>query len=170
MTNSTPVGFLVIVLAAAQAGCDGGTVPSPTAPSAVLQQPTLPPVPVAPNRMSEVTLSGLVYEVTRAGKIPIEGVAVYCEPCGAETHTWAYTDSNGFYSFFGVWLDGVPTRLHVRKNGFVDPPGLPGTTWPNPSGPAGGKCGSLATRRSMLSSSGSERRTGETRDQHHTDS
>ena len=85
--------------------------------------------------MSEVTLSGLVYEVTPAGVIPIEGVAVYCEPCGVETHTWVYTDSNGFYSFFGVWLDGVPTRLNVGKNGFVDPPGLPQTTWPNPSGP-----------------------------------
>jgi hypothetical protein len=85
--------------------------------------------------MAEVTLSGVAYENTPAGRTPIEGVAVYCEPCGFETHTWAYTDANGFYSFFGVWLDARPTRIFARKEGFTDPPGLPRPTPPNPSGP-----------------------------------
>ena len=120
MSNRSPWGFVVVVLAAALGGCNSLLGPTPpTAPSALSPPPMS--APVAARGMSEVTLSGVVYEMTPAGMVPIEGVAVYCEPCGAETHTWAYTDANGFYSFFGVWLDGYPTRLHVRKDGFVDP-------------------------------------------------
>ena len=83
--------------------------------------------------LSNVTLSGVVSEGTPLGQAPIAGVDVYCELCGAETHTWASTDSNGFYSFTGVWTDAghFPTRISFSKDGYVDPAGLP----PNPYGP-----------------------------------
>jgi hypothetical protein len=65
----------------------------------------------------------------------IVGAAVYCELCGRSTHTWAFTDSNGFYRFTGVWNAGkFPTSLAVEKTGYVDPPGLPAVTPPNPIG------------------------------------
>ena len=88
MTNRTHQGLLVLAFATTLAGC-GGTSLSPTAPSTV-QSPSIPapPGPVT-NRMAEVTLSGVVYELTPAGMVPIEGAAVYCEPCGAETHSWS---------------------------------------------------------------------------------
>jgi hypothetical protein len=135
MTNRTQSGFFVLMLAAGLTGCSDAPW-SPTVPSTILVQQTAPPTPSGPaTSMVEVTLSGVVYEVTPTGMVPLEGVDVYCEPCGAETHTWAYTDSNGFYSFFGVWLDAVPTRIWVGKDGFADPPGLRTPTPPNPSGP-----------------------------------
>jgi len=84
-----------------------------------------------------VTLSGFVFEQTVNGREPVEAVDVYCEPCGAETHTYAVTDSNGFYSFNGFWTDAThfPTAIWVGKDGYADPAGLPKTTPPNPSGP-----------------------------------
>ena len=133
MRNRPTRGFLFLVLAATVGGCDSPR--APTAPSAVSPPPMPAPTPLAGRVMSEVTLSGIVYETTPAGMVPIEGVAVYCEPCGVETHTGTFTDSNGFYSFYGVWLEALPTRLHVRKNGYVDPLGLPRPTPPNPTGP-----------------------------------
>lgn len=135
MTNRTHQGLLVLAFATTLSGCGGGTSLSPTAPSKVPSASSPPPPGPVTSRMAEVTLSGVVYELTAAGIAPIAGAAVYCEPCGAETHSWSLTDSNGFYSFFGVWLDAVPTRISVGKEGFVDPPQLPKTTPPNPSGP-----------------------------------
>lgn len=115
--------------------CHGsGSLPLPTAPSTPAPVPRLQPPATT---FSNVTLSGLVFEQTVNGREPVAAVAVYCEPCGAETHTWADTDSNGFYSFNGVWTDAThfPTRILVRKDGYADPAGLPKTTPPNPSGP-----------------------------------
>lgn len=66
-------------------------------PSTVLSTPSPPPLAPVTNRMADVTLSGVVYELTAAGTVPIAGAAVYCEPCGAETHSWSETDGNGFY-------------------------------------------------------------------------
>ena len=79
-------------MAVGLAGCDGADSPAPTAPSAV-QAPLPPPAPTPtraqfpPGVLSAYTLSGVVFEVTPTGKTPIEGVAVYCELCGAETHS-----------------------------------------------------------------------------------
>jgi hypothetical protein len=85
--------------------------------------------------MADVVLSGVVYEVTPAGRVPIAGVDVYCESCGRETHSWAQTDASGVYSFTGVWDDhGFPIRLWIGKDGYADPPGLPPPTPPAPSG------------------------------------
>ena len=135
MTNRTHQGLVVLAFATTLSSCGGGTSLSPTAPSTIHFTPVPMPFAPVPGLMAEVTLSGVVYELTAEGTVPIAGAAVYCEPCGAETHSWSKTDANGFYSFFGVWLDAVPTRINVAKAGFVDPPGLAKTTPPNPSGP-----------------------------------
>src|SRR5262245_15910764 len=116
MALRTTTGFLPFVLVVVLAACDATRSPTPAAPSAVQQQPA--PVPAAPTPMpaaptpmptppgafppgvlSAYTLSGVVFEVTTSGQSPIEGVSVYCELCGAATHSWATTDSNGVYSF-----------------------------------------------------------------------
>ena len=88
--------------------------------------------------MLDVTLSGMVFELTPSGRGPIEGVILHCGTCGAETHAWAYTNSEGLYEFIGVWLDGFPvTTIWVEKDGFGDPPGLP--TQPQPFGGPGSR-------------------------------
>ena len=75
--------------------------------------------------LSAYTLSGVVFEVTATGQTPIEGVAVYCELCGEETHSWSITDSSGFYSFTGVWTTpGSPTPVWFSKEGYADPLGV----------------------------------------------
>ena len=125
MANGKHATLLIALLAAAFPGCESASPTSPTPPAAVLS-PQTPQTPATfpPGTLSEVTLSGVVYEVTPAGRVPIPDVAVYCELCGVETHSWAKTDSNGFYRFFGIWLDGLPTRLSITEDGFADPPGL----------------------------------------------
>jgi hypothetical protein len=126
----------VAAFGVALAGCGDSAVPlGPSGPAAVSVPAPPPNGPV--NAMWDVTLSGVVFEVTQDGRSPVEHAAVYCEPCGAETHTWAYSDADGFYLFRGVWTYGstLPIRINVAKDGFGDPKGLPRTTPPNPFGP-----------------------------------
>ena len=130
MTNRTNTGVLILALATGVAGCDGANSPAPTAPAAV-QAPLLPPASnpkrtqFPPGVLSAYTLSGVVFEVTTTGETPIEGVAVYCELCGEETHSWSFTDSSGIYSFTGVWTTpGSPTPLWFSKEGYTDPLGV----------------------------------------------
>ena len=133
MTNRLRPWIVLSVFVLGLIGCSSDPHPLPAAPS-------LPPVVSSPGvpvyTLSNVTLSGVVFEETASGRVPIEGVDVYCEPCGAETHTWASTDSKGFYLFTGVWTDPdhFPTRIFISKDGYGDPPGLPTPTPPNPSG------------------------------------
>ena len=139
MTHRALTAFLLLALTPTLPGCNGDSYSAPTAPS-----PASVTFPVAPRPPSPTSytwspansLSGLVYEQTADGRRPIEGVDVYCEPCGKETHTWATTDANGLYRFTdGVWTDptNFPTRVSVTKNGFRDPAGLPRPTPPNPA-------------------------------------
>jgi hypothetical protein len=65
---------------------------------------------------------GVVSEVTPSGLITLEGVRVYCETCGVETHHSAYTDANGFYSFKGLYYQEF--AIWVSKDGYVDPAGM----------------------------------------------
>ena len=127
MTIRTYIAVLVLALTTGLTGCDGDDSPAPTAPSAV-QAPLPPPVrtPIRaqfpPGVLSDFTLSGVVLEVTATGYIPIEDVAVYCELCGEETHSWSVTDSSGIYSFTGVWTTpGSPTPVSFNKKGYTDP-------------------------------------------------
>ena len=139
MENSTHRGILILTLAAGLTGCDGSALSGPTAPSTRASRPTvttpaaaLPPWPSG--TLLDVTLSGTVYEMTPTGRVPIEGAVLYRELCSAETHAWVYTDSTGLYRFTGVWFDGRPMSVHIGKDGFADPAGVPRPTPPNPSG------------------------------------
>lgn len=135
MTNRARTGVVLFAMVLALAGCsDSGS--SPTTPT-----PSTPPAPAQPSPgpvafRPDVILSGVVFEETANGRNPIHNVFVYCEPCTADTHAGAYTDSSGFYSFTGVWTNGQsPTRILVQKDGYADPTGLPVPTPPNPTGP-----------------------------------
>ena len=158
MTTRRPpilAGLFLGVLAAGVSGCsDSGTSPSPVVSAPVpMAQP-----PLAACATSEtsfhgcgytrrgVSLTGQVYELTPTGPVGIAGAAVYCEACGLQTHTWATTDSQGFYSFpadlangGGVWLSpGFLTAIGVEHPGYQDPPGLlplRGPMFHIPSGP-----------------------------------
>lgn len=141
LAHRTRSVIVCMVVIQGLAACGGA--PLPSGPS-----PAVAPVPVAPppggtgvSILADATLSGMVYEIAdSSGTIAgIEGVAVYCEQCGASTHNWAYSDSSGEYVFpRGVWTEGrpsFPVRIFVQKDGYQDPPGLQTPTPPNPSGP-----------------------------------
>lgn len=62
-------------------------------------------------------LSGTVFEMMDGLRRPIENVSVYCDSCGDPLgHTFADTDSEGFYSF--AWTSNGYTLLLVRKEGY----------------------------------------------------
>jgi hypothetical protein len=88
-------GIVLLAFSVRLAGC--GSAPVPTAPTTVAQ-PTQPPAATGVFAFAKVTLSGVVSEVMATGQAPIEGVSIYCEPCGEATHTFASTDNNGLYS------------------------------------------------------------------------
>jgi hypothetical protein len=138
-TAPTRNGIACLLLVQGLAGCGGGT-DAPSAPSPPVASPAAAGTGVSV--FADATLSGMVYEVVADSPrkiMGIEGVAVYCEQCGASTHTYSYTDANGEYVFpKGVWTEGrpsFPVRIWVRKDGYQDPAGLPKPTPPNPSGP-----------------------------------
>ena len=135
MKFKTRTVFLVALLAPGVSGCDGN-VTGPTPPPATITQPVLPPAPGFPApafHVAEVTLSGVVFETTPNGRIPIGGVVVANGEGNAAT-----TDANGFYSFGPVWVcpcaaqpwvEPGTTFLWVTKDGYVDPPGTPGSVF-----------------------------------------
>ena len=76
------------------------------------------------DRKPTFTLSGVVFEATPEGNVPIEGVEVYCDSCGSPVgHTFANTDADGFYSF--AWAANGVHPLFVTKDGYTlfDPTG-----------------------------------------------
>ncbi|MBA2305917.1 MAG: carboxypeptidase regulatory-like domain-containing protein [Acidobacteria bacterium] len=69
------------------------------------------------SRIVTYTLSGVVFERTVTGQVPIEGVSVYCDSCGSPVgHTFASSDENGYYSF--EWTNNGSTPLWVTKAGY----------------------------------------------------
>ena len=77
--------------------------------------------------MADVTLSGVVSEVTPNGLVPIEGVGVSNGEGG-----YSVTDANGFFSIKPVWvcpcssqpwIDANTTLLLLWKDGYEDPAG-----------------------------------------------
>jgi hypothetical protein len=131
MKTRTRAGLLCVVVAFS--GCSGGdslTAPlAPSPPQAVT--PTVPEVvvPIVPGSnwlngytLTAASLSGVVYEMTAAGRMPIPFAVVYCELCGQITHSLATANADGFYSFSGdlatgggVWLSrGQLTPIIVR--------------------------------------------------------
>lgn len=120
--------FLSLVLAMALTGCGSASSSSPIAPSAI----QTPPVP-RPNGSGEyiidVTLSGVVYEMTPAGRVPIQGVSFYSSETAA-----GVTDINGAFKVKPVWVcpcewapsvEANVTAIAFSKTGYEDPAGLP---------------------------------------------
>ena len=108
--------FLAVTLAVVatllmSSGCNSY---SPSSPTVV----TPAPVVSAPLDVTTMyTLSGVVFEMTATGPIPVEDVELYCDSCGSEFgHTSVFTDDNGFYSF-GWSRNGVHPLL-VSKAGY----------------------------------------------------
>ena len=69
-------------------------------------------------RLLSSVLSGMVYENTPAGRVPLEGVVLYCDGCGSPVgHTFVTTDANGMYRF--EWTsDGMNYIQFVSKDGY----------------------------------------------------
>jgi hypothetical protein len=108
---------LVLVSVILMSACNGAApISNPIAPS-----PSTPSVPAVP--LSTYTVSGVIFEVTPSGRVPVEGVLVEdvsCDPphssCSNVAQT-ATTDLNGFYR-----LSGLPTSqvhyLWLSKQGY----------------------------------------------------
>ena len=69
------------------------------------------------------SVSGVVFEITPSGRVPIDGVRVFEQPCDTIYHRcdgdlaqWATTDTNGFYR---LSLSGGQTHFFwVSKDGY----------------------------------------------------
>jgi hypothetical protein len=133
MATRTHTGFLLVVLVAGLAGCEGASR-APTAPSTA--QPQQPPGLAGGGRdtysVADVNLSGVVYEVTPMGQVPLEGVRVQSDNFHIFPSPDVVTDSNGFFSFRRVWVcpcswapwvDAGITAIYVEKDGYDVPAG-----------------------------------------------
>ena len=109
------VAIAFVALSLILAGC--GSTSIPTAPSVQAPIPVVPP-PAPPAQPGDYILSGVVFEVTPDGQVPVEGVEVYCDSCGSPFgHTFVDTDAQGFYSL--SWAANGVHALMVRKDGFA---------------------------------------------------
>ena len=132
MANRMHTGFLLVVLVAGLAGCEGAS-PSPTAPSTAQQQPPGPARGTPDTYLvADVILSGVVYEMTPIGRVPIEGVNIQLDNFHIFPSADAVSDSNGFFSFRRVWVcpcswapwvDAGITAIYVEKDGYDIPAG-----------------------------------------------
>lgn len=133
MANRTHTGFLLVVIVAGLASCEGAS-PSPTAPSTAPQQQPPGPARGTPDTylVADVVLSGVVYEMTPMGRVPIEGVRVQSDNFHIFPSPDVVTDSNGFFSFRRVWVcpcswapwvDAGITAIYVEKDGYDVPAG-----------------------------------------------
>ena len=110
MTCRTHTGFLLLVLAAGLAGCDGGRAPGPTAPSPGQQpipQPSPQPTP------AEIQLVGIVYD---AAWRPLAGARVEVIQ-GPRAGLSTTADATGLFRLSGAF-DGT-TYLRATKEGHV---------------------------------------------------
>jgi len=109
-----PVVLLVCVLVARCAEGPGPVPVAPTPPPAAQPTPSPPPVTVY------YAVSGIVYEETSAGKIPVAGVDVYCEICDPPLgHSLQVTDAKGAYRFAQAPQQTI--YLSIAKPGYVLP-------------------------------------------------
>jgi hypothetical protein len=86
----------------------GDSPVSPTSPSA----PLAPATPSSPASQLTYILSGVVFEVTPTGVMPIEGVQVE----EYDRHQFATTDANGFYRISGVSAGRI--AVGFEKEGY----------------------------------------------------
>ena len=96
------------------------SIPGPIAPT-----PTPAPTPSSPAPDVTYNLSGVVFEMTAEGRIPIEGVEVYCDSCGSPVgHYMGVHRRDGLYSL--SWSANGVHPLYVTKAGYqiFDPAGV----------------------------------------------
>ena len=106
-----PVLALFIAMGLVGCGSSVPTTPGPLPTAAV--PPALPP----PGPQPTYTLSGVVFEMTPTGQVPVEGVELYCDSCGSPVgHTFTSTDANGSYSF--SWAQNGVHSLLVWRAGY----------------------------------------------------
>ena len=118
-------GFLLAV--ASIVSCSSGNSVRISTP--VSATPIPPPVSAPAPAATSNTLRGIVFESKDAGRVAVPGVEVYCDACGSPSgHTFAYTDTDGSYSFSWTY-DGVLSVL-VRKDGYA----VVGATRTHPDG------------------------------------
>jgi hypothetical protein len=119
-----------LALAAGLTGCDAAHPRGPSAPSAAQPQQT----PRDTSAVADVILSGVVYEVTATGRVPIEGVQVMSDYFHVFPTADVVTDSQGFFSFEPVWVcpcswapwvDAGITSIYAVKDGYEVPAGQP---------------------------------------------
>ena len=69
-------------------------------------------------RFPVFVLSGMVYETTPNGRVPLDGVVLYCDGCGSPVgHTFVTTDANGLYTF--EWTrNGKNWIQFISKEGY----------------------------------------------------
>jgi len=128
MAFRTSTMFLPVVMAMGLAACGGTSSSSPTGPSTIQPQPT-----PRPNDHGEyvvdVILSGVVFEMTPAGRTPIAGVQFW-----SSEQAMGVTDANGVFRVRPVWVcpcewaplaEAGMTSIQVSKEGYEDPAGLP---------------------------------------------
>ena len=135
MTKRVQLGIALVIVQFLP-GCGGMSSPMPSSPSPVAPSPVASSTPVitqtsavfAPN----ITLSGFVSEIVQGVAVPVDGASVYCEPCGEGTHTYASTDSKGFYIFTGIW--GNDFSIWIGKDGYQDPAGTVNSGFPRGAG------------------------------------
>lgn len=147
MTSRTHTGVVILVLAAGLAGCDGASAPSAPAPTVQLQQTPRPTGSGSSTySVADVILSGVVYEVTATGRVPIEGVHVRSDYFHMFPTPDVATDSHGFFSFrpvwvcpcsLALWVDAGVTALWVDKDSYEAPAGEPTSTFNNRPGTTG---------------------------------
>ena len=146
MTHRTQRGFLLLMLAAGLTGCEGASSRSPTAPSTPQSQQTLQPRGNGFDtyHVADVILSGVVYEVTPMGRVPIAGVRVQADNFHVFPTRDVMTDSQGFFSFGPVWVcpcswapwvDAGITAIWVDKDGYEVPAGQPASVFHHPAYP-----------------------------------
>ena len=98
---------VVVTVAVLTWACSSSSV-SPTSPSATLAPTTLS----APVAQLTYTLSGVVFELTPTGVMPIEGVQV--EEYGR--HQFSTTDANGSYRIAGLFAGSI--GVGFEKEGY----------------------------------------------------
>jgi len=134
-TNGTHAAILIVVLTAGLVGCEGGRALSPAAPSPVPQQAPQPPGGGPDTyQVADVILSGVVYEMTSKGRVPIEGVRVRSDYFHVLPTPDAVTDAQGVFSVgplwvcpcsWAPWVDAGITAIWVDRDGYEAPAGQP---------------------------------------------
>jgi hypothetical protein len=112
----------VVVIGVLTSACNGNTATSPTPPTAAPAPPSGAPPPTTSGLG---TISGVVFEMTSSGRVPVEGVYV--------TGPWDYpvtTDGNGSFSLSRcgdspcVFRNGDLFTAYLSKDGY-----RPATAW-----------------------------------------